>query len=150
MKVKELMIGNFIYCKTDKGTKVGRIDSLQEISKYAFFVAVKTADGVDYACKINNEYNSIAPIPITIEWLVKNGFEKRYEDICDYYYYSKEIGDCLYRIEIKFGLSNTSEDHVVCYIDNSDCQTFCNADIQYIHQLQNLLNILNVKEEFIV
>jgi hypothetical protein len=47
MKVKELMIGNFIYCKTDKGTKVGRIDSLQEISKYAFFVAVKTAEGVE-------------------------------------------------------------------------------------------------------
>lgn len=140
------MIGNFIYCKTDKGTKVGRIDSLQEISKYAFFVAVKTTDGVDYACKINNEYNSIAPIPITIEWLKKNGFEKRHEELLDYYYYTKETKDCLFRITIR----EIGGGYFKCYLDNNALQSYGYADIQYIHQLQNLLNIINIKEEFIV
>lgn len=143
MELQELMIGNYV--------KHGLYDRIYKVIEldYRGMVYLEKIDkeGIEgYDCLLK----SIFPLPITIEWLVKNGFEKRYEDICDYYYYSKEIGDCLYRIEIKFGLSNTSEDHVVCHIDNSDCQTFCSADIQYIHQLQNLLNILNIKEEFIV
>ena len=144
MRIDEFMIGNIVKCVWD--------DEIYEVIILDF-------RGMVYIKNIAKEDNieghecllkSIYPLPITIEWLVKNGFEERYEDICDYYYYTKEINNGLYRIEIKFGVSNTSISHVVCHIDNSDCQTFCSADIQYIHQLQNLLNILDIKEKFIV
>lgn len=87
----------------------------------------------------------IEPIHITEEWLANNGFEKFYDDICEFSYYTKEV-DGNY-IDIKTDCSNTSEDHVVCHVDNCDRCTIGSADIQYVHQLQNFLTILNIEME---
>lgn len=87
--------------------------------------------------------HEMRPIPITIDWLVENGFKREYEELC----FSKEIDG--YYIDITFGISNRCEGHIVCHVDNNDRQTVGCADILYIHQLQNLLNILNIKEKFI-
>lgn len=86
----------------------------------------------------------IEPIPITKEFLYKNGFIRVVDKLDGYItFYGKEIGGNF--LEIRFGISNTSEDHVVCNVDNSDrCSIGC-VDIQYVHQLQNLLNILDIK-----
>lgn len=94
--------------------------------------------------KLDNEkFNVDQAIPITVEWLVKNGFTKEHEELC----YSKEIMGCY--IDITFGLSNRGEGHVVCHVDNNDRQSIGCVDIRYVHQLQNLLNILNIDEDFI-
>lgn len=87
----------------------------------------------------------ITPIPITEEFLENNGFKKFFDDICEFDYYTKEI-DGNY-IDIKMDCSNTSEENVVCHVDNCDRCTIGSADIRYVHQLQNFLTVLNIKME---
>lgn len=134
MKIDELMIGNYVKC-------VGCKENIfQVISLFdGDLVTIQNSDDT-FDCMLDR----VKPIPITIDWLVKNGFEKEYEELC----FSKEIDG--YYIDITFGIFNRCEGHIVCHVDNNDRQTVGCADILYIHQLQNLLNILNIKEEFIV
>ena len=40
-----------------------------------------------------------------------------------------------------------TEYHYVCRIDNADRDSIANADILYVHQLQNLLNLMNIKSD---
>lgn len=90
----------------------------------------------------------IEPIPITKDLLLKNGFIMGKDNILDYIFYKKEIDGCY--ITIKTDCSNISEDHVVCHVDNSDrCSIGC-VDIQYVHQLQNVLNLMNIKSNITV
>lgn len=140
MRIDEFMIGNILKCVWD--------DEIYEvvIVDYRGMVYLKN---IDKEGKIEGHeclLKSIHPIPITIEWLVKNGFEKRHEEFLDYYYYTKETKDCLFRITIR----EISGGYFKCYLDNNALQSYGYMDIQYIHQLQNLLNILNIKEDFIV
>lgn len=129
MKVNELMIGNWFYryCCNDQIMEV-RAGGVIGLDKHRGIISL----------------HEMQPIPITFDWLIKNGFKKEYEELC----FSKEIDG--YYIDITFVISNRCEGHVVCHVDNNDRQTVGCADILYIHQLQNLLNILNIKEEFIV
>lgn len=137
MDIKELRIGDLIYCKTDKGTKVGRIDSLQEISKYAFFVTVKTTDGVDYRGKVNDEYNCIEPIPITEEILLKIGFKK-----------GQGNGYASYKINpydghiIEVALYESGIDAFIQYI----CGACHLRTIKHLHELQNIVFAITGKE----
>lgn len=139
MEMQELMIGNYVkHVQYDQTYKVIELD-------YRGMVYLENIDkeGIEgYDCLLK----SIIPLPITIDWLVKNGFEKRYEKLLDYYYYTKETKDCLFIITIR----EISGGYFKCFLDNNALQSYGYADIQYIHQLQNLLNILNIKEEFIV
>ena len=128
MNKQHLQIGNLIYrpCCTDKVVEI-------------------RSNGIIGCDKLRGliPFSEVEPIPITEEWLVNNGFEKFYDEICEFSYYTKEV-DGNY-IDIKTDCSNTSNDHVVCHVDNSDrCSIGC-ADIQYIHQLQNFLSVLNIK-----
>lgn len=128
MNKQHLQIGNLIYrpCCTDKVVEI-------------------RSNGIIGCDKLRGliPFSEVEPIPITEEWLVNNGFEKFYDEICEFSYYTKEV-DGNY-IDIKTDCSNTSEDHVVCHVDNCDrCSIGC-ADIQYIHQLQNFLSVLNIK-----
>lgn len=94
----------------------------------------------------NRKYTHISevrPIPITEELLSKNGFEHKYDELCKFNYYIREFGG--YFVEIQFGCSNMGDDYVNCHIDNCDRSSVASADIQYVHQLQNLLNIMNIK-----
>lgn len=130
MKKNELMIGNLIYrpCCTDEVVEI-RNNGIIGCDKLRGLIP----------------FSELEPIKITEEWLVKNGFEKFYDDICEFSYYTKEV-DGNY-IDIKTDCSNISEDHVVCHVDNSDrCSIGC-ADIQYVHQLQNFLSVLSIEME---
>lgn len=84
----------------------------------------------------------INPIPITEEWLTKNDFKKEYSPIVEYYSYKRLIDG--YYVDIQFGCSNMGDEYVNCHIDNCDRCTVASVDIQYVHQLQNLLNIMNI------
>lgn len=89
----------------------------------------------------------IEPIPITEEWLEKNGFILISDEMDrSYTFYSCEIDG--HFIEVTFGISNISSDNIVCHIDNPNHCSVAYADIQYIHQLQNLLNLVGVKSDF--
>ena len=129
MKVEELRVGNLIYGKTDKGTKVCRVDTLQEISKNAYFVAVRSTDGIDYRTKVDDEHNNIEPIPITDELLFKNGFEQ-----CGYIF--KTLFIEMYEVANGWHL----------HIDNERFETALSITIKYVHQLQNAYYIATGKE----
>lgn len=136
MEMQELMIGNYVKC-------VGCKDNIfQVISLFdGDLVTIQNSDDT-FDCMLDR----VQPIPITIDWLVKNGFEKWQDELLDYYYYTKETKDCRFIITIR----EISGGYFKCFLDNNALQSYGYADIQYIHQLQNLLNILNIKEEFIV
>lgn len=139
MEMQELMIGNYVkHVQYDQTYKVIELDYRGMV--YLENIDKKGIEGYDCLLK------SIIPLPITIDWLVKNGFEKRHEELLDYYYYTKETKDCRFIITIR----EISGGYFKCFLDNNALQSYGYADIQYIHQLQNLLNILNIKEEFIV
>ena len=89
----------------------------------------------------------IESIPITKEFLYKNGFIRVVDKLDGYItFYGKEIDSNF--LQIRFGISNTSKDHVVCNVDNPDRCSIANADIRHIHQLQNLLNLMGIKSVF--
>lgn len=106
----------------------------------------------NYLCigKWNNEKPTVtnatiefvSPIPITEELLLKNGFMKIRGGLLPTCYY-KKVGDCF--AEIEFGCSSMGKDYVICHIDNCDRNSVASANIQHVHQLQNLLNIMNIK-----
>lgn len=96
---------------------------------------------------------TIAPIPITGDFLKKNGFIHKCIIEPDEYYpeglfeWEKEVqGNCV----IFKTLSNKVDCDWCVHIDNCDRDSICNIDIQYVHQLQNVLNILGIEMEVIV
>lgn len=135
MRANELMIGNFIYIENRRVPEIVRVDRID--GKRLLCRSYDKAEAIEVSSKFCN------PIPITEEWLTKNEFKREYDCICEYTYYIREIDG--YFVEIKIGCSNMGDDYVNCHIDNCDRNSAANADIQYVHQLQNLLNIMNIK-----
>ena len=96
---------------------------------------------------------SFYPIPITEDFLKANGFIKKCIIEPDDYYteglyeWEKEVqGNCV----ILKTLSNKVDCDWCVHIDNCDRDSICNIDIQYVHQLQNVLNILGIEMEVVV
>lgn len=88
--------------------------------------------------------NLLVPIPITEEFLVKNGFSK---DICTYI-------PCMYisadkRITIS-KCSNMIDRDWYIHIDNEDMESIASGDIQFVHQFQNKLNDAEIEMEVIL
>lgn len=133
MNKRHLQIGNFVslngqtvQVRTVTSKKVGVLTSNEHTK-------------LSYA-----RFHEIEPIPITKEFLYKNGFIRVVDKLDGYItFYDKEVDG--HFLEIRFGISNTSKEHVVCHVDNCDRESIGCADIQYIHQLQNFLSVLNIK-----
>ena len=132
MKANELMIGNIV--------------------GYSSLTRMVTAINPPYFIDLGNSERTtitnvciehLNPIPITEELLAKNGFKREYDCICEYTYYIREIDG--YFVEVKIGCSNMGDEYVNCHIDNCDRNSVASADIQYVHQIQNLLSIMNIK-----
>lgn len=133
MKANELMVGNIV--RYD-----GMTVYIDQVNKTKI---VGMIDKNDLLIDIGFRVELLEPIPITEELLAKNGFKHEYDCICEYTYYIREIDD--YFVEVKIGCSNMGDEYVNCHIDNCDRNSVANAAIQYVHQLQNLLNIMNIK-----
>ena len=135
MKATELMVGNIVkhpegYTMTVFGIK----------GEYATGVINVNDTLYDSQQKIKN----LSPIPITEELLVKNGFEKKPNIYRDYRIRIKE-----YKIEVHFGCCAVGR---VCYvtIEEPYGDQIAGNDINHLHQLQNLLNIMDIKLDFVV
>ncbi len=88
--------------------------------------------------------DEITPLEIIEEFLEWNGFEldeKMYEDFEEKYY---ELKLEKFTITIHEGSNTIGRDWWV-HIDNESCCTIASADVQYVHQLQNIFNISNVE-----
>lgn len=131
MRTNELMIGNIVEIG-------GKPRQLRQIARRKVGYCPQGNPNRKYT-----HISEVRPIPITEELLAKNGFEREYDCICEYTYYIREIDG--YFVEIKIGCSNMGDEYVNCHIDNCDRNSVASADIQYVHQLQNLTNIMNIK-----
>jgi hypothetical protein len=88
--------------------------------------------------------DEIIPVKLSEEFLKWNGFEldeKMYEDFEEKYY---ELKLDKFTITIHEGSNTMGRDWWV-HIDNESCCTIASADVQYVHQLQNIFNIANVE-----
>ena len=93
--------------------------------------------------------DEISPIPISEEFLEKNGFilDNDIEVITEEKFYLLKLDK--FTITIHEGSNTIGRDWWI-HIDNKDCCTIASADVQYVHQLQNLLNIANVEIDIIL
>ena len=135
MKATELMVGNIVkhpegYTMTVFGIKGGYATGVINVNDTLY----------DSQQKIKN----LSPIPITEELLVKNGFTKKDDCYRNYYIYVNE-----YKIEVHFGSCAAWR---VCYvtIEEPGGDQIAGNDINHLHQLQNLLNIMDIKLDFVV
>lgn len=133
MKANELMVGNIV--RYD-----GMTVYIDQVNKTKIEGMI---DKNDLLIDIRFSVEHLEPIPITEELLAKNGFKREYDCICEYHYHIREIDD--YFVEVMIGCSNMGDEYVNCHIDNCDRNSVANADIRYLHQLQNLLNIVGVE-----
>lgn len=136
MKPTELQIGNLVSLS-------GQTVKVRSITKKKVGVLTDSeSTRLHYA-----RLFEVEPIPITEEWLTKNGFTKIGKaDNYGIEVFNKELPDVT--IEIRKNCSNTIGRDWFLHVDNQDCQGIACADVQYIHQVQNLLNLVGVKSDF--
>lgn len=108
---------------------------------------------IDKYFNIYKDENVISPIPITEELLKKNGFIHKCIIKPDKYYpeglfeWEKEVEGCW--VTLSVGSNKIGCDWRL-HVDNCDRDSICNIDIQYVHQLQNVFNILGIEMEVVV
>lgn len=147
MKVNELCVGCYVmynnntFQVTDISRAWPRVDN-----QYNNKPTVTIFNGGIFTVGLDE----IAPIEITEEFLCRNGFEFDYElhgvdDSLKFY----ELKLDKFTISLHEGSNTVGRDWWI-HIDNEDCCTIASADIQYVHQLQNLLNICDIELNIIV
>ena len=119
MKASELRIGNWV--ETEGGFY--QIDSILNKDR----ILVKIED--EY---VGYDINQIKPIPLTEEWLIKFGFDKR-TNINDCNAYTSKIRADIDIIEYSYGFS-------------ADLEVEHLSVLKYVHQLQNLIHALTGEE----
>lgn len=127
MKATELRIGNLVLVK---GKFIGEISELREVT-----ISINGNSGVF-------TYEDIEPIPLTEEWLVKLGFEKRFDtEGCNLWDYESEMQKSwANRGQGFFCLANFIGDHGF-WLDLQSRRT-----IRCVHELQNLFNSITGEE----
>ena len=125
MKASELRIGNLV-AKFD-----GTVLEVDSIDRNGFFASLPKNIVFDNVPILQKDIvNSMLPIPLTEEWLLKFGFEKT-ENFC----INKEP-------LLRYAISSLG---LICSIGDNDMGFVYNS-ILYVHQLQNLYFELTGKE----
>lgn len=143
MKINELMIGNWVIAPDEdtrelREVKVARIKEKDIVmDKYFNTIFLET----------------IAPIPITEEFLKANGFNLN----CvfnPYVSFHEGISEWEKEVQGNWVTLQVGSNKIGCdwrlHVDNCDRDSICNIDIQYVHQLQNFMNILGIEMEVVV
>ena len=139
MKATEIMIGDWV--QKPLGVK-GVIKNTKQITnnseglKGRYFIRVAYGDdGYSYAWLVEED---VRPIPLTPDILLANGF-----------IFEPKIGYISVdgRINLDPRIPNYPRKWYA-HIDNEDFQTIASCDLDYLHQLQNLLRICNIEKEW--
>jgi hypothetical protein len=89
--------------------------------------------------KVEFKDEGYEPIVITEDLLLEKGFRKEYHKILKEFEYKKDIKD--HHLTIREG-SNTGGRDWHIHIDSPDFCTIGSMDIQYLHQLQTMINLI--------
>lgn len=132
MRASELMIGNIVSIN-------GKPYKVNQVAKRRIGYCPISNSNKEYA-----KISEIEPIPITQSFLLENGFKlnEKLHIMTSELFYFLEIDD--FKIDVQ-NCSNTIGRDWWVHIDNADCCTIASADVQYVHQLQNIFNIANVE-----
>lgn len=141
MDVKELRIGNYVYCKNENGVEIGRVYHLAE----RVFVSVKVGD-VEYDGKAHNSiFCDAEPIPITEEILFNSGFKKSNNGYLNYL-------DCNDELSIRFSPNYTFIEYANLFHCPEDVtETNYSSSLEFpntlhVHTLQNIWHLMTGKE----
>lgn len=139
MKTNELMLGNQLII--GKGSDWEENVVIDEI-----FVNSVGLKGREFTTYIT----TLEPIQITEEILTKNGFYKKVLfEKNDFFGEVVEYEKSFCNFFVAFRKTDYDIDRTwYVHIDNSNLFTCCSCDVQYIHQVQNLANILGFSIEF--
>lgn len=134
----ELMRGNKVI--VGKGSDWEEIVVVDEV--FDGIVGLQGREFTTYA-------TSLDPIPISEEFLLKNGFNKQLliegnEMYDDWVSYTKEGNG--YFLDIRH-CSNSIERDWRVHIDNDSHCSVCGMDIEYVHQLQNVVRLAGYEIE---
>lgn len=129
MKKEELNIGNIVSIKTYKGLMV-KITKI--VGNKVFLDYAGNKDG-----EIVAETKDLNPIKITETFLIRNGFDVKEEEFKNEVYYERELKG--FNIIGRKDVVNLSETDWYFHIDNCDMNSVGGGDINYIHQLQNMI-----------
>lgn len=129
---KELMRGNLMII--GKGTDWEQVCVIDEIMYNVVSL---------YGREFTTFATTLSPIPITEDLLLKNGFNKELliegmEDYDDWVSYKKQVNG--YFLDIRH-CSNSIERDWYVHIDNDAHCSVGSMDIEYVHQLQNLVTL---------
>lgn len=132
MRATELMIGNIVEIG-------GEPRQLRQIARRKVGYCPLGSPNRRYA-----HVSEIKPIPITEKLLLRNGF-KNFDKKCFELRGVKKCTDMfLYYDEQHL------PEHWRLLIKNEEVMDLCTAYISHLHQLQNLLNIMDIKLDFVV
>jgi hypothetical protein len=125
MKASELRLGNFLQSDTNIIKIVG------VVKKDIYYYHNKKNL---YVLELNNL--NFQPLELTEEWLLRMGFEK------------KENGLFTKKLEYIYNSIKYCEDYKIWIYYNDDNDAACNsiADLNFVHELQNLYFALTKKE----
>lgn len=131
MKTNELMIGNWVIAPFAKNANV-------------MITIIKS----DYLNEAFDE--SFLPIPITKDFLKKNGFIKKCIIEPDEYY-TEGLYEWEKEVQGNWLTLSVGSNKIGCdwrlHVDNCDRDSIGHVAVQYVHQLQNFLNILGIEME---
>jgi len=131
MKPNELRIGNYIH-RLDLVSKEPRIENVIELQENK---AVCSGP-----FKVNLSYDDLQPIPLTEQWLIEFGFEKKTYQNLTLYCYSLKV---LSHGEISF---HPKDSGFNLDLGTTTGYQFGKTKIKYVHQLQNLYFALTGEE----
>lgn len=143
MKTGELMIGNIIMIGDVK--QIGVVEQVSTLD----FSDYNVGDDYVVTVKVDRYYdcleNEIYPIEITSKLLKAIGFNKEPDDFLGYQTLNWfSIDGEEYHVSLRSGLSNHPDRNWSISIDNKDFDTIASCDIQYLHQLQNILTLAGI------
>lgn len=130
MKVKELRIGN--YFSYYGGASVGYLIGMH----YSFTKNERLIMSIEGGGWCPHDINDVTPIPLTMDWLIKFGFENKEHSSV----YTKGLN---YGDDYKSDLQHSYSNHIMI------CRSGINAmavKCDYVHQLQNLYFALTGEE----
>lgn len=138
MNSAELMLGDYVKFSTTS-------PDYKKFGDKPFKVSTINSDGAIALMMDNGSYwvdeENIEPIPITEEFLLKNGFVK--ESFVDSCIYASDDN----RITFDAYSPNYPRKWYV-HVDNEDFASIGGCDLDYVHQLQQFLNICGIKKEW--
>ena len=145
MNVKDIRIGDWLRLRYHRGEKEIVVDfKVTEIvlfAKRTYHVYGEKADGTQSNM---GDVNDIEPIPLTPEILEKNGFG--YIDKSNSTPQSIWNGWWIYK-DLELGVCSIDRtQNWPCFINIDDANIKC----EYVHQLQNALNICKIDKEIIL